>query len=152
MESQAPLGSYLTPSLEHATAGDAMRPQVLTCTPDTPLVTAAQRMAGEHVHALVVLAPRGDGAVERYPWAVLTDRELLRNAERAGELTAGDVASTDVLQVTPTDPLTEVVRRMVAHATTHAVVVDGPHAPVRGCGVDARHRGHRRLGSGVIGR
>jgi CBS domain-containing protein len=124
MESRSPLGSYLAPRLEHATAGDAMRPQVLTCTPETPLVTAAQRMAGEHVHALVVLAPRGEDAVERYPWAVLTDRDLLRNAERAEELTAGDVASTDLLQVTPTDRLTEVARRMIEHAAGHAVVVD----------------------------
>jgi CBS domain-containing protein len=97
---------------------------VLTCTRETPLITAAQRMAGEHVHALVVLEPRADGVVERYPWAVLTDRELLRNAERADELTAGDVASTDVLQILPSDPLTEVARRMVEHETTHAVVVD----------------------------
>jgi len=125
MDSPAPLGSYLTPSLEHATAGDVMRPRVLTCTPDTPLVTVAQRMASEHVHALVVLAPGGDVAVERYPWAILTDRELLRNAERADETTAGEVASTDVLQVAPGDALSDVARRMVDRHVTHAVVVDG---------------------------
>lgn len=124
MESEVPLGSYLTPRLEHATAGDAMRPRVLTCTPDTPLVTLAQRMAGAHVHALVVLEPRSDGAVERRPWAIVTDRDVLRHAERADELTAGEVASTDVLQVTPSNALIDVVQRMVEHKVTHAVVVD----------------------------
>ena len=55
MEVTAPLGSYLTPSFEHATVGDAMRPRVLTCDPATPLVTVAQRMAEQGVtHMLVV--------------------------------------------------------------------------------------------------
>ena len=65
MDVKAPMGSYITPSFEHATAADAMRPRVLTCTPETPLVTVAQRMAGEHVHALVVMRPRGADAGER---------------------------------------------------------------------------------------
>lgn len=121
MDTQAPGGSYLTPSFEHATAGDAMRPWVLTCTPDTPLVTVAQRMAGEHVHALIVLAKQ-DG--DTRPWAVLTDRELLRNAERTDMLTAGDVASTELLVVRPTDALADVAERMVAHSVSHAIVVD----------------------------
>ena len=30
-------------------------PRVFTCDPDTPMVTVAQRMAAEHVHAIVVL-------------------------------------------------------------------------------------------------
>lgn len=53
MESQ---GSYLTPRLEHATAGDAMRPRVLT------------------------------------------------HAERAGELTAGEIASIDSSRSRPPTP------------------------------------------------
>ena len=92
MEVPAPLGSYLTPSFEHATVGDAMRPWVLSCDPATPLVTVAQRMAGEHVHAIVVLADHGD----RRPYALVTDRDLLREA----------------------------ARRMADHDATHAVVVD----------------------------
>ena len=38
-------GSYLTPTFDHARVADAMRPRVLTCDPETPLVTVAQRMA-----------------------------------------------------------------------------------------------------------
>jgi CBS domain-containing protein len=97
---------------------------VLTCTPDTPLVTAAQRMAGEHVHALVVMAPAARTRGSRIPWAVLTDRELLRNAARADELTAGDVAATPVVEVVPDDPLAVVAQTMVAEGVSHALVAD----------------------------
>lgn len=123
METLAPTGSYLTPSFQHATAGDAMRPWVLSCTPETPLITAAQRMSGEHVHALVVLAPSAHRE-SRVPWAVLTDRDLLRNADRAEELTAGEIASPQLLEVVPDDPLAEVAERMVAAGVTHALVAD----------------------------
>jgi CBS domain-containing protein len=122
MDVKIPGGSYLAPSLEHATAGDAMRPQVLTCTPDTPLITAAQRMAGEHVHALVVLRHDHDGGDRA--WAVLTDRDILHHAEVAETMTAGEAASEAILTAQPADRLTELARRMVRHAVSHALIVD----------------------------
>ena len=122
MEVKAPVGSYITPSFEHATAADAMRPRVLTCTPETPLVTVAQRMAGEHVHALVVMRPRGGNAGERRAWGVLTDRDLLAHARRVDELTAADVASPAVLEIRPADSLADVADRMLAAGTSHAIV------------------------------
>ena len=123
MDVKIPGGSYLTPSLEHATAGDAMRPQVLACTPDTPLVTAAQRMAGEHIHALVVLRQAGDDARGR-AWAVLSDRDILPHAEEAETMTAGEAASESVLTAEPADRLTELAGRMARHGVSHAVIVD----------------------------
>ncbi|HET8952171.1 MAG TPA: CBS domain-containing protein [Solirubrobacteraceae bacterium] len=120
MEVTAPLGSYLTPRFEHATVGDAMRPWVLSCDPATPLVTVAQRMAGEHVHAIVVLADHG----ERRPHAVITDRDVLRAADRFDELTAGEIATEQVLEARAGEPLSEAARRMAQHDATHAVVVD----------------------------
>ena len=120
MEVPAPLGSYLTPSFEHATVGDAMRPWVLSCDPETPLVTVAQRMAGEHVHAIIVLAGVGDPR----PYALLTDRDILRAAPRLGDLTAGDIAKEEILQARAGEPLSEAARRMADHDATHAVVVD----------------------------
>jgi CBS domain-containing protein len=122
MDVTAPVGSYLTPSFEHATAADAMRPCVLTCTPETPLVTVAQRMAGEHVHALVVMRPRGVDRQERRPWGVLTDRDLLKNARRVEELTAGEVATPAILEIRPDDRLSDVAERMAAAGTSHAIV------------------------------
>jgi CBS domain-containing protein len=122
MEVTAPMGSYLTPSFEHATAADAMHPRVLTCTPDTPLVTVAQRMAGEHVHALVVMRPTVADGDQRRPWGVLTDRDLLHNAQRVEELTAGDVAAPAILEIRPDERLSDVAERMVAAGTSHAIV------------------------------
>ena len=122
MEVTAPLGSYLTPSFEHATVGDAMRPRVLTCDPATPLVTVAQMMAGEHVHAIVVLGEAGDG--ERRLWAVVTDRDLLRVAARIDELTAGEAATGEVLEARADERLAEAARRMAEHGVTHMLVVD----------------------------
>ena len=120
MDVTAPLGSYLTPSFDHATVGDAMRPWILSCDPDTPLVTVAQRMAGEHVHAIIVLADHGD----RRPYAVLTDRDLLRVADRVEELTAGEIAAQTILEARAGEPLSEAARRMAGNNATHAVVVD----------------------------
>jgi CBS domain-containing protein len=120
MEVTAPLGSYLTPSYAHASVGDAMRTWVLSCDPATPLVTVAQRMAGEHVHAIIVLADHGD----RKPYAVVTDRDLLRVADRFDELTAGEVATETILEARASEPLSTAARRMADHDATHAVVVD----------------------------
>jgi CBS domain-containing protein len=120
MDVTAPGGSYLTPSFDHASVGDAMRPWVLSCDPATPLVTVAQRMAGEHVHAIIVLADHGD----RRPVAVVTDRTLLGAADRVDELTAGDVAAEPLLTAQAGEPLADASRRMAEHGATHAVVID----------------------------
>jgi CBS domain-containing protein len=122
MEVPVPLGSYLTPSFEHARVGDAMRPAVLTCDPATPLITVAQRMASEHVHALVVLAD-GD-ARERRPFRVVTDIDVLRSAPRIGELTAAQAATGPVLETNPDEPLSEAAHRMARQRVTHMLVVD----------------------------
>lgn len=56
MEAIAPVGSYLTPSFGHARVSDAMRPRVLTCDPQTNMVTVAQRTASEHDRPVGVLS------------------------------------------------------------------------------------------------
>jgi CBS domain-containing protein len=122
MDVPAPLGSYLTPSFEHARVGDAMRPGVLTCGRATPLVTVAQRMASEHVHAIVVLAD-GDGRDPR-PFRVVTDADVLRAADRIDDLTAGEAATAAVLETNPDEPLREAAGRMARQGVTHMLVVD----------------------------
>jgi CBS domain-containing protein len=126
METLAPLGSYLTPSFEHARVGDAMHPRVLTCDPQTTMVTVAQRMASEHVHAIVVLRESVDaaGAIGRRPWGIITDRDVLRCADVIEDRVADDVAMGGVLFVHPDDRLTDVAARMLDRQTSHAVVVD----------------------------
>jgi CBS domain-containing protein len=126
MDVPAPLGSYLTPSYRHARVRDAMRPWVLTCDASTALVTAAQQMSREHVHSVVVLREGLDsgGAVGRRPWAVLTDRDVLRSATVLDELTAGDAATGELLEVSPDDRLEDAAADMLDHGVTHALVVD----------------------------
>jgi CBS domain-containing protein len=126
MESLAPLGSYLTPSFEHARVGDAMHPRVLTCDPQTNMVTVAQRMASEHVHAIVVLRETIDaeGAIGRRPWGILTDRDVLRCAAEIDDRIAEDIATGGVLTVHPDDRLDDVAERMLEQHTSHAIVVE----------------------------
>ena len=126
MESLAPTGSYLTPSFEHARVADAMRPRVLTCEPQTTMVTVAQRMASEHVHAIVVLRETIDaeGAVGRRPWGIISDRDVLHCADVIEDRVADDVAMGGVLLVHPDDRLTDVAERMLDQHTSHAIVVE----------------------------
>ena len=126
MESTDPPGSYLTPSFEHARVADAMRPRVLTCDPETPLVTVAQRMASEHVHAIVVLLETAepDGETGRRPWKVVTDHDVLRSAASISHRAAGEVATGEVLLAQPDEALPDVADRMIEHGTSHAVVIE----------------------------
>jgi CBS domain-containing protein len=126
VDSTDPSGSYLTPSFEHARVADAMRPRVLTCEPGTPLLAVAQRMASEHVHAIVVLseAAESDREIDRRPWAVVTDHDILRSAACVADRTAGDVATGEVLLAHPDERLPDVAQRMLEHGTSHAVVVE----------------------------
>jgi CBS domain-containing protein len=55
---------------------------------------------------------------------MLTDRDLLRSAERVSELTAGEAATGELLEAHPDDWLPEVARRMAARGASHVVVVD----------------------------
>ena len=126
MEAITTPGSYLTPTFEHARVSDAMRPRVLTCDPETSMVTVAQRMASEHVHAIVVLRETIDaaGAIERRAWGIVTDRDVLRCAADIDDRVAEDVAPDRVLTVHPDDSLADVAARMLDQHTSHAIVVE----------------------------
>jgi CBS domain-containing protein len=119
-------GSYFTPSFEHARVADAMSPRVLTCEPGTLLMAVAQRMASEHVHAIVVLpeAVEPEPESDRRPWAVITDQDILRSADSIAGRTAGDVATGEVFLANPDERLPDVAQRMLEHGTSHAVVTE----------------------------
>ena len=120
------VGSYLTPGFEHARVSDAMRPHVLTCTPDQALVDVARLMATEHVHSIVVLrdVPDAQGRTAPRAWAIVTDLDILRCASDIEHLSALDAPTTDLLTVRPTDPLRDAASAMTEARTSHAVVVD----------------------------
>jgi CBS domain-containing protein len=111
------------PLFEHALVADAMRPEVITCPADAPLRWVAGVIAAERVHCVVV-EPRGDRS-ERATWRIISDLDLVGAAGSdldAG--TAGGVAASEFLTVTPDEKLERAAQMMAEHEATHLVVVD----------------------------
>lgn len=107
------------PAFERATVADVMRPGVMSCAPDTPLLTVAQTMATHHVHSVVVAGITGD----RLVWGLVSDMDIVRAAQSGIEgLTAGDAARTELVTVDPSTPLTEAAKLMDEHGTAHLLV------------------------------
>jgi CBS domain-containing protein len=102
---------------EQATAGDAMRQEVIYCPPEAPLRTVAQIMARDRIHCVVVGTEQG--------WGVVTDQDLLRAAERGIDgVSAGDVMVGDLPTVPVDQPLDRARKLLVEHEVSHALVVD----------------------------
>ena len=117
-------GSYLVPSLEHATVADAMHPGIVSCEPDATLTEAARMMATHHVHCLAVIGVSHQGP-EFGVWGILSDLDLVRAGVGDGaEKTAGALAQESVYSVTPATPLREAGQLMLTHGTSHLVVIE----------------------------
>lgn len=115
-------GSYLSPRLEHARVGDAMRHGVLSCPPDSSLRAAARTMTLHHIHT-VVLSDPADGSLV----GIVSDSALLAAlldpADRRGTL--GEIAGTnDLVTLSSDQSLKEAVREMGGRGVDHAVVRD----------------------------
>jgi CBS domain-containing protein len=117
-------GSYLMPAFERATVADLMRPGVMSCAPDAPLLTVAQTMATHHVHSVVVAGIGTDtGGGDHLVWGLVSDMDLVRAAGSGIEgHTAADAARTEVVTVDPTTSLVEAARLMDEHGTAHLIV------------------------------
>jgi CBS domain-containing protein len=121
-------GSYLLPAFERATVADVMRPGVMSCAPDAPLVTVAQTMATHHVHAVVVAGIARDSGANHLIWGLVSDMDIVRAAEAGIEgHTAADAARTEVVTVEPATPLAEAAALMDEHASAHLIVIGGGH-------------------------
>jgi CBS domain-containing protein len=117
-------GSYLMPSLEHATVSDAMHPGILTCGPEVSLTEIARMMATHHVHCILAMGTVHDAPVESLAWGIVTDLDLVRAGIRSGaEPTARELARQPVVTVEPTMPLREAAEAMLANSVSHVVVV-----------------------------
>jgi CBS domain-containing protein len=120
-------GSYLMPAFERATVADVMRPGVMSCAPDAPLLTVAQTMATHHVHSVIVAGlTRDDRGGDHLVWGLISDMDVVRAAESGIEgHTAAEAARTEVVTVEPATPLSEAAQLMDEHATAHLIVVSG---------------------------
>jgi CBS domain-containing protein len=117
-------GSYLMPSLEHATVSDAMHPGILSCEPDASVAEVAQMMAAHHVHCVAVVGISHEDP-ECFVWGIISDLDLVAAGIRdEGEPTARHLAVQPVITVEPTMPLRDAGEAMLAHNVSHLVVTD----------------------------
>lgn len=121
---QSDHGSYLMPSLEHATVADAMHPGIVSCTTDTGLTEVARAMAAHHVHCIAVMHPPRDEPGEPYVWGIISDLDLIRAGISAGrDERAGALAQQPTISVKPSMPLREAAELMARHRVSHLVVI-----------------------------
>jgi len=117
-------GSYLMPSLGHATVADAMHPGILSCEPDASATEVAQLMATHHVHCIAVVGI-SHGRPECFVWGIISDLDLVAAGIRAEqEPTARDLAAQPVITVRPSTPLRDAGEAMLTHHVSHLVVAD----------------------------
>jgi CBS domain-containing protein len=117
-------GSYLMPSLEHATVADAMHPGILSCEPDARLTDVAMMMATHHVHCVAVVGISREEP-ECFVWSIISDLDLVRAGIGNGsELSARQIAGEPIVVVDPAMPLHEAAREMLAHKISHVIVAD----------------------------
>ena len=118
-------GSYLMPSLEHATVSDAMHPGILSCRPDASATEMARMMATHHVHCIAVSGRSRDPSGESRIWGIISDLDLIQaGIENDSDQAATTLARQPVITVKPATALREAARLMLDHDAHHIVVVD----------------------------
>jgi CBS domain-containing protein len=118
-------GSFLMPTLEHASVSDAMHPGVISCDPEATATELARMMSGQHVHCVVVMGVAHDQAGESLVWGMITDLDLIRAGLAGGaEQTAHTIARHPTVTVEPLTPLREAAQLMLSAGLSHVLVVD----------------------------
>jgi len=104
---------------------DVMTPDPVVCGADASLVEAATAMRDRNIGNVLV---ERDGAL----CGIVTDRDIvvrgLAEGNDPGELTLGDIATTELETVSPNDDVDEVVSKMEGSAVRRIPVVDGGRA------------------------
>jgi CBS domain-containing protein len=117
-------GSYLMPSLGHATVADAMHPGILSCEPDATLPEVAQIMATHHVHCVAVVGISHEQP-ECFVWSIVSDVDVVRaGIDEGAAVTARALATQPVVVVEPGTSLRDAARELLARGVSHAVVTD----------------------------
>jgi CBS domain-containing protein len=114
----------VTPTLGRVVVEDVMRPGVISCGPETDLITIARTMATNRVHSVVVsgIEPLPGGG-EHLTWGLITALDLAQAAlADATGLDAGSLAGTELVTVDVTDTLERVAQLMAEHQLSHLLV------------------------------
>ena len=114
-----------SPPFHEATVADAMHTGVLTCPPETALVTVARMMASYGVHAIVVTLSDDEGDPTERGWAVVSDSDVTKAASMGHEdSSAGGMAQTELVTVAPDEALQRAAQLLTEHEVSHLVVAD----------------------------
>jgi CBS domain-containing protein len=113
-------GTYQGPRFEDAKVRDAMRVGVVTCQPETMLSKVAAMMVHYDIHSVVVT----DFPGKVRAWGIVTSLDLARVPHVLDTMTAGEVASTDVITIPSDAPLKRAAELMAEHGVTHLVAVE----------------------------
>jgi CBS domain-containing protein len=111
--------SHAGPRFEDARVHDVMRVGVVTCRPETLLTDVAQMMVGYDVHSIVVAEVKGDAGM----WGIVTSLDLVREADKLGDLTAGEVATTELITIPADESLEQAAKLMDEHRISHLIAV-----------------------------
>lgn len=117
-------GSYLMPSLDHATVADVMHPGIMSCEATTSFTEVARIMATHRVHCVVVMHAAQDHSGDPYVWGLISDLDLTRaGVDPSEEENAGALAQQPTISVKPNMPLREAAELMYTHRVNHLVVI-----------------------------
>jgi len=102
----------------------AMQLGLFECSPDAGIHALARTMAEKRIHCVVIAGiERRTHGGERLAWGIVSDLDLMRGLYAGpGELTAGDLAATDIVVIEPADSLEHAAQLMAEHETAHLVV------------------------------
>jgi CBS domain-containing protein len=112
--------------------GDVMHHGVIDTPPQTSLREVAELMADKRVHCVVVEGlARGAHREEELVWGIVSDLDLIK-AVAAGrrEVSAGEIAATEIVTVEATDTIEQVAQLMAEHECTHLIVISELGEPV----------------------
>ncbi len=109
----------------HTLVADLMRPGILSCSPETPLREVARMMAVHRIHCVVVTGLESRHGADRPVWGIVSDLDVARAAGGWTEATtAGEIAGTEIVTVSPADTVEHAAALMGEHETAHLLVVD----------------------------
>jgi len=91
---------------------------VVTCRPETRLADVARMMTGYDIHSCRPRRAAGGGFV-----GIVTSLDLAGAADELDSLTAGDVATTDLVTIPSDESLERAAKLMAEHRITHLVAV-----------------------------
>jgi CBS domain-containing protein len=111
---------YAGPPFGDAKVHDAMRLGVVTCQPETSLRDVTRIMVGYQIHSVVV----GDLGTGQRPWGIVSDLDIATAAATdISNLTARDMASTDLVTVQANETLERAAELMAEHRAAHLLAV-----------------------------